>query len=377
MPGNPAAIALRPVARPLSEGERARRTRSTAFGTALTEHMVSIEWNTSDGWHDAMLVPYEQLRLDPATVGLHYGQIVFEGLKAYRLPDGSVAVFRPDAHAGRLRSSARRLMMPELPEELFLSAVDALVAHDHEWLPSDHSLSLYLRPLLFASERTLALRPAREYRFLLMAFVTEGYFGSARRPVRVWVTDEYSRVAPGGIGAAKYAGNYAASLRAQEEAERNQCDQVVWLDPVRRRCVEELGGMNLFFVYGTGAGARLVTPPLSGNLLPGITRDSLLRLAPALGLCAEEARLDIRDWRAGCESGQLTEVFACGTAAGVTPVCEVRGAHGSWTVGGGETAGPVTGALRDALLGVQRGGAPDDFSWRHEVVAARDVAASD
>jgi branched-chain amino acid aminotransferase len=365
-------IARHPAARPLSAGERAERLTSKAFGTALTEHMVSIKWSAETGWHDARLEPLQPLLMDPATVGLHYGQIVFEGLKAYRVADGSVAVFRPDAHAKRLRASARRLMMPELPVELFLAAVDALVGQDHEWLTEDPGLSMYLRPLLFASERTLAFRPAREYQFLLLAFITEGYFGPTQRPVRVWITDEYARVAPGGIGAAKYAGNYAASLRAQEQAERNDCDQVVWLDPVERYWIEELGGMNLFFVYGSGGDARLVTPPLSGNLLPGVTRDSLVRLAPTIGLPVRETPVNVAEWRSDSESGRITEVFACGTAARITPVGEVRGAEGSWTIGNGEM-GPVTGLLLDALSGVQNGALTDRYGWRRTAAAPRDT----
>ncbi|MFJ9209807.1 branched-chain amino acid aminotransferase [Streptomyces sp. NPDC102264] len=387
-------IVSTPVARPLTERERAERSAAPAFGTAFTEHMVSARWNPEQGWHEAELVPYGPLLLDPATVGLHYGQVVFEGLKAFRSHTGEVAVFRPDAHAVRMRASARRLMMPEPPEELFLAAVDALVAQDQEWIPDDPGMSLYLRPLLFASERTLALRPAREYRFLMVAFITEGYFGPAQRPVRVWVTDEYSRAAAGGTGAAKCAGNYAGSLLAQEEAQSKGCDQVVWLDPVERRWVEEMGGMNLFFVYGSGGSARLVTPPLTGSLLPGVTRDALLRLAPTLGVPVSEAPLSLERWRADCASGAITEVFACGTAARISPVNEVSTKDGSWTIGpntvgadtaggsaGGNgarvnTAGEITGRLSAALFGIQRGELPDPHSWMRPVSPARQSATT-
>ncbi|WP_242583945.1 branched-chain amino acid aminotransferase [Streptomyces sp. MST-110588] len=367
----------KPVAHPLTPQQRAERTASPTFGTAFTEHMVSVKWTAEQGWHEAELQPYGPLLLDPATVGLHYGQVVFEGLKAFRSHTGDVAVFRPDAHARRMRASAHRLMMPELPEELFLAAVDALVAQDQDWIPDDPNTSLYLRPVTFASERTLALRPAREYRFLLLAFVTEGYFGRSQRPVRVWVTEEYTRAAAGGTGAAKCAGNYAGSLRAQEEAQDKGCDQVVWLDPTERRWVEEMGGMNLFFVYGAGAEARLVTPPLSGSLLPGVTRDALLRLAPALGIPATEAPVSLEDWRAGCASGEITEVFACGTAARISPVNEVCTSGDSWTVGtaGERPVGEVTARLSDALFGIQRGELPDRFSWMRPVAPAPRPAA--
>ncbi len=339
-----------------------------AFGTTLTDHLVSIRWNSERGWHEAELRPYATLPMDPATVGLHYGQIVFEGLKAFRQRDGGIAVFRPDAHAERFRASARRLMMPELPVELFRDAVDALVARDQHRVPDGvgPEVSLYLRPILFASERTLALRPADEYRFLVLGLVTEGYFGAGQRPVRVWITNEHCRAAPGGTGAVKYAGNYAGGFLAQQLARREGCDEVVWLDPVERRWVEEMGGMNLFFVRRSGSRFRLVTPPLSGTLLPGITRDSVLQLATELGFAVHEEPVSVQDWRDGCRSGDLTEVFACGTAARITPVGEVRGDGVHWTVGSGET-GPVTCALLEALSGIQAGYRTDARSWMWHV----------
>lgn len=338
-----------------------------AFGTAFTDHLVSAQWTADHGWHDLELGPHAPLLMDPAMVGLHYGQIVFEGLKAYRLSDDRVCVFRPDAHAARFRASARRLMMPQLPNEQFLAAIDALVGQDQGVvIPDDPSVSLYLRPILYASERTLALRPAREYRFLLLAFLTEGYFGSSQRPVRVWVTEEYSRAAPGGTGAAKCAGNYAGAMLAQETAREQECDQVVWLDPVERRWVEEMGGMNMFFVYGSGPDARIVTPPLTGNLLPGVTRDSILRLAPDLGIAARQEPVSLADWRKDCESGDITEVFACGTAATITPVNEVRMVGAAWTIGN-SSCGEVTSRLLDALSGIQGGRQPDRYGWLRAV----------
>ena len=352
-----------------SEPPRAEeRPRSYAFGTAFTDHMVSMSWDEDGGWQDMEVVPHAPLVMDPAMIGLHYGQSVFEGLKAHRVP-GGVAVFRPDAHAERLRASARRLMMPEPSEADFLTAVIELVALDQDALPDDPGVSMYLRPIIFASERTLALRPAREYRFLLMAFLTEGYFGAEQRAVSVWATTEFSRAAPGGTGFAKCAGNYAGSLMAQEAAREQGCDQVVWLDPVERRWVEEMGGMNLFFVYGRGADARLVTPPLNGNLLPGVTRDSILRLAPELGIPATEEMVSLDDWRTGCESGEISEVFACGTAARITAVGEVKSKEGNWTVGDG-SCGEVTSRLFTSLSGIQGGLLPDAYGWLRRVPPA-------
>lgn len=343
--------------------ERAARSGDAAFGSAFTEHMVTLRWNERDGWHAGELKPYAPLVLDPATVGLHYGQAVFEGLKAYRTADDRIALFRPHAHAERFRKSAARLLMPQLPAETFVGAAEELVRADADWVPKEARRSLYLRPLLFASEADLALRPAREFQFLLVAFVTEGFFG-APRPITVWVSEEYARATPGGTGAAKYAGNYAASYAAQADAAERGCDQVVWLDARERRWVEELGGMNIFFVEDDGRHGRLVTPPLSGTILPGVTRDVLLHAAASLGLVVEERRMSVEQWRAGALSGSITEVFACGTAAQVSPVGTVRSAGGDFTVGEGQP-GPVTRKCSELLSGIERGTAPDPEGWMH------------
>ncbi|WP_314176411.1 branched-chain amino acid aminotransferase [Streptomyces winkii] len=349
--------------------ERAARSADAAFGSAFTEHMVTLRWNERDGWHDGELRPYEPLSLDPATVGLHYGQAVFEGLKAYRTADGRLGVFRPHAHGERFRRSAARLLMPQLPTETFVRAVEELVRADADWVPGESQRSLYLRPLMFASEAHLALRPAREFRFLLIAFVTERFFETPE-PITVWVGEEYARATPGGTGAAKYAGNYAASYAAQSHAAEQGCDQVVWLDATERRWVEELGGMNILFVEESvekgGGGRRLVTPPLTGTILPGVTRDALLSAAPGLGLSVEERSVSVEEWREGCRVGRISEVFACGTAAQVSPVGTVRTSEGDFTVGDGRP-GPVAGMFSDLLSGIERGLAPDPEEWMHYV----------
>ncbi|MFD0202796.1 MULTISPECIES: branched-chain amino acid aminotransferase [Saccharothrix] len=336
------------------------------FGQHFTDHMVTIRWNQEQGWHDAVVEPYHSLELDPAAMVLHYGQAIFEGLKAYRQPDGSIASFRPEANAERFRASARRLAMPELPDELFLGSIRELLAVDGRWVPAIAEESLYLRPYLFSTEKGLGVRPAKEYLYVLIASPAGSYFTGGLKPVTVWLSTEYVRAAPGGTGAAKFAGNYAASLVAQAQAAEQGCDQVVWLDAVERRWVEEMGGMNLFFVLGSGDDVRVVTPELSGALLPGITRDSLLRLAGDFGFAVEERRISTEEWEKKAESGELTEVFACGTAAVITPVGHVKHAEGEFSISGGRT-GEVTMKLRNHLTGIQQGLVGDPHGWMTKI----------
>ncbi len=339
-------------------------TTRREFGEWFTDHMVMLTWTAETGWSGRpRVLPFGDLRLSPAMAGLHYGQVVFEGLKVHRRQDGVLGTFRPDAHARRFQQSARRLAMPELPEELFLDAVDAFVRRDGGALPADEEgLSLYLRPVLFASEASLALRPARAYTFLLMGFVTGGFFSDRPDPVSVLISREFSRAAPGGTGQAKCAGNYAGAFLAQQTAADAGCQQVVWLDAVEHRWVEEMGGMNLFFVRGTGPTATVATPPLTGTLLPGVTRDSLLTLAEERGYTVSEERISVDQWREESESGVITETFSCGTAALVTPVGQVRDGENDWLIGGGKQ-GPVTMELRAALTDLHQGRSPDTWGW--------------
>jgi branched-chain amino acid aminotransferase len=355
-----------PAANRIADQDRARMLANPGFGRIFTEHMVRIAWDPKRGWHDAQLRPYESLQLDPGTSVLHYAQAVFEGLKAFRQQKGGIAVFRPDAHAARFRRSARRLALPELPEPAFIEAVDLFLGIDAAWVPSELEHSMYLRPLLFASEVSLSVHPAEEVTFLLIGSPSGSYFPSGVKPVTVWLSEDFSRAAPGGTGDAKTGGNYAGGLLAQAEAAERGCDQVVWLDSREHRWVEEMGGMNLFFVFGSGPRARLLTPALTGTLLPGITRDALLRLGADLGYDVEEGRISTAEWQAGCADGSLTEVFACGTAAVITPVGAVKSALGSWKVSDGGP-GKVSMRLRQALVDIQRGAAPDPHSWMHQV----------
>ena len=352
---------------PRSASEREAILAAPGFGKHFTDHMVRIDY--ADGvWGEGQVVPYGPLTLDPATAVFHYGQEIFEGLKAYRQPDGSIATFRPDANARRFANSARRLGMAELPAELFVESLRALVDVDRDWVPSAADESLYLRPFMIATQVGLGVNsPSNSYTYLTIASPAGPYFSGGVHPVKVWLSTEYTRAAPGGTGEAKCGGNYAAAFLAQAHATAQGCDQVVWLDSAEHRWVEEMGGMNLYFVYGSGPGARIVTPALTGTLLPGVTRDSLLTLAADLGYTAEEGKISTDEWREGNESGALTEVFACGTAAVITPVGAVDSANGGWTVGDG-APGPITMQLREHLTGIQTGAVPDQHNWMHKLV---------
>ncbi|MGX7682014.1 branched-chain amino acid aminotransferase [Jatrophihabitans sp. DSM 45814] len=360
------ALSVQRSTHPRSDADRAAILAAPGFGKYFTDHMVKVDWTVDGGWADGEVLPYGPLSVDPATSSLHYGQLIFEGLKGYRQPDGSIATFRPEANAARFQRSARRLAMAELPTEKFVESLIALTAVDAEWVPEGADASLYFRPFMISTEVGLGVRPANAYSYLLIASPAGPYFPRGVQPVSVWLSTEYTRAAPGGTGEAKCAGNYAASLVAQAQAAEQGCDQVVWLDAHEHRYVEEMGGMNLYFVYGSGADARLVTPKLSGTLLPGITRDSLLTMATDLGYRTEEGLISTDDWREGNARGELTEVFACGTAAVITPVGQVKSATHEWTVGDG-TPGPVTMRLRQALLDLQTGQASDPHGWMYKL----------
>ena len=350
---------LERTASPVHASERTRLLENPGFGTLFTDHMAMIRYTETDGWHDAKITQRKPISMDPASSVLHYAQEIFEGMKAYRLADGATALFRPEENAKRFQASARRMAMPELPQQAFLDSVEGLVDVDREWFPSVEGGSLYLRPFMFASEVFLGVRPAKEYLYLVIASPAGGYFKSGASAITIWVSEHYSRAAPGGTGAAKCGGNYAGSLIAQAEAIEKNCDQVVFLDAAEHKWVEELGGMNLFFVMDDG---KLITPPLSGTILPGITRDSIMTLAREEGLKVIEAAYAIDQWEADAASGKLVETFACGTAAVVTSVGTVRSTGGEFTIGGGGP-GQLTEKLRRRLVDIQRGIAPDDHGW--------------
>jgi branched-chain amino acid aminotransferase len=354
-------LTVEPTATPTSPERLAEILAAPGFGRLFSDHMVTVRWTEERGWHDGRVHPYGPLQLDPATQIFHYAQSIFEGFKAYAQPDGSIATFRPEANAERFNRSAARLALPALPVEDFVSAADLLVRQDAAWVPTAVETSLYLRPFMMATEVGLGVRPANDVTFMIIASPAASYFGGGARPVTIWLSEDYTRAAPGGTGAAKCGGNYAASLLAQQEAMANGCDQVLFLDAVERRWVEEFGGMNIWFVLDDGT---LVTPQLTGSILQGVTRDTILTLAGDLGHEVEERRVDVDEWRKGVETGRITEVFACGTAAIVTSVGSLRWHGGEVSL---PTSTPVAAKVRDALVAVQHGTAPDTHQWMHRV----------
>jgi len=348
---------------PLPEPDRVEAFKSLGFGTLFTDHMAVIRWTEGKGWHSAQITARAPFMLDPAASVLHYAQEIFEGMKAYRQPGGGVVLFRPEENARRFNDSARRMAMPELPEAVFLDAVDKLVAQDLKWVPEGEG-TLYLRPFMFASEAFLGVRPSREYIFCVIASPVGPYFKGGAKAVTIWASQSYTRAAVGGTGAAKCGGNYAASLIAQAEAAAHGCDQVVFLDAAEHRWIEELGGMNVFFAFKDGS---ILTPPLQGTILPGITRKSLMQLARDAGITITEQRYSFEDWKADAASGALVEAFACGTAAVVAGIGKVKFDGGEFVIGDGQT-GPVTARLRQALVGLQGGQSQDPYGWVHPVL---------
>ncbi|MGN6780439.1 MAG: branched-chain amino acid aminotransferase [Marmoricola sp.] len=350
---------------PRPDAEVAEILANPGFGNHFTDHMLTVEWTPEKGWHAARITPYAPLTLDPATAVLHYAQETFEGMKAYRHADGSIWTFRPEQNAQRMARSSHRLAFPVLDPEDFVQCVDALVEVDQRWVPDasqpGDEKSLYIRPFMFASEAFLGVRPSQHVTFMIIASPAGAYFKGGIKPISLWLTEEYTRAGRGGMGAAKTGGNYASSLVAQQEAYQHGCDQVVFLDAQEGRYVEELGGMNMYFVHGDGS----IVTPATGTILEGITRSAIIELAQEAGHKVEERRFAIDEWREGVRSGDITEVFACGTAAVVTPVGALK-----WD--GGEAPAPastdLTMQIRRQLVDIQFGRAQDTHGWMHRVV---------
>ena len=352
-----------PNPHPATDEVRNAVLANPGFGVHFTDNMISIDW-TGDvekgngQWDNPRLEAYGPIALDPSAAVFHYGQEIFEGLKAYRHQDGSVWSFRPEANAARLNRSAERLALPALPEDTFVDAVRELVSTDEKWVPSGDGESLYVRPFMIATEPFLGVRPSRQARFSVIASPAGNYFGTVE-PVDIWLSRTYARAGKGGTGSAKCGGNYAASLIAQMEGDAHGCSQVLFLDHERDDAVEELGGMNVFFVFKDG---RVVTPELTGTILEGVTRRSIIELAKERGLQVEERRFTLDEWRAGKASGELTEVFACGTAAVIAPVRRLV-SHDEVIGSEDDQPGEVTMSLRQQLLDIQTGRAEDTHGW--------------
>ncbi len=356
---SPIEFSVTHPASPVSDADREAILRDPGFGKKFTDHMVAIDWSLENGWENARVEPYGPIQMDPAASVLHYAQEIFEGLKAYRHADGSIWTFRPEANGRRLNLSAKRLALPELPVEDFVQSLRELIAVDGAWVPSGDDMSLYLRPFMIANESFLGVRSAQKASYMVIASPAGPYFTGGVKPVSIWLSAEYSRAGRGGTGEAKCGGNYASSLLPQMEASANGCAQVLFLDAVTQNYIDELGGMNVFFVRKDGT---LLTPNLNGNILHGVTRSSIIQLAKDRGITVEERPISIDEWKDGFTSGDFVEAFACGTAAVVTPINVLKGPD--FTVGNPDApAGELTMSLREELTDIQYGRLPDRHGW--------------
>lgn len=333
-----------------------------SFGRIFTDRMLMVEWKAGQGWIDARIEQYGPFTLDPSCLVFHYAQEIFEGLKAYKWTDGSIALFRPDMNAIRFNRSASRMCMPEVPEDLFLNGIVELVKLEKDWIPSTPGTSLYIRPTMIAVEPVLGVKPSDHYYFYVILCPVGPYYPSGFNPVKILVEDKFVRAVPGGTGEVKTGGNYAASLKGALEAKKKGFEQVLWLDGVHHRFVEEVGAMNMFFAYGD----LVVTAPLSGSILGGVTRDSVLKLAGSLGFSVEERVIDINELIMDIRSGKVTEAFGSGTAAVITPVGHLSYKDEMHLIGGGEV-GRLTKSLYDTLTGIQYGRLEDPFGWVRKI----------
>jgi len=328
------------------------------FGRHFTDHMLVIPYTEGRGWHDAAIRPYRSFSLDPAAMVLHYGQAIFEGMKAYRGKDGGIYLFRPEANIERMNRSAARLCMPQLPVDEVLAALKELLRLDQDWIPSAKGATLYIRPTMIATEAALGVRPAKEYLFYVILSPVGAYYPEGFNPVKIYVTDKYVRAVPGGIGHIKAAGNYAASIMAAVEAHQAGFTQVLWLDAVERRYIEEVGTMNIFFVIGD----EIITPPLGGSILPGVTRDSVIQMAKGWGLTVVERRISIDEVLAAQENGSLKEIFGTGTAAVISPVGSLHYKDRDCLINNGNT-GELSQKLFDEIQAIQYGAKEDPYGW--------------
>ncbi|MDR2354621.1 MAG: branched-chain amino acid aminotransferase [Clostridiales Family XIII bacterium] len=332
------------------------------FGTVFTDHMFLMNYDREAGWYDGRIVPYGSLRIEPAAAALHYAQTMFEGLKAYRAKDGTLRLFRPDMNAKRTNATNDRICIPQIDGDLFVSAIKHLVNVERDWVPSKEGTSLYIRPFIFATEPFLGVRPARQYTFAIILSPVGSYYKSGLAPTRIFVEDEYARSVVGGTGQAKIGGNYAAGLISQEKAHAKGFSQVLWLDGAERKYVEEIGTSNAFFVID----GEVFTAPLAGTILPGITRDSVITLLKEWGVPVREERFTIDSVFKAYEDDKLSEVFASGTAAVISPVGDMRWKDREIQINRGDI-GALSKRLYDTITGIQTGELPDKYGWTVEV----------
>jgi len=331
---------------------------SLGFGTIFTDYMFNMDYSQEAGWHNPRIEPYGPIEMDPSTMVLHYGQAIFEGLKVYRTDSGEIQLFRPQDNLSRLNTSGHRLCMPELDEEFILEALKELLKIEKSWVPAATGTSLYIRPTIIATDPYIGLRSSNTYRFFIILSPVGAYYPEGFDPVKIWVTTEYVRAVRGGVGEAKTAGNYAASLYATELANKDGYTQVMWLDGVELKYVEEVGSMNIFFVIGD----ELITPALNGSILSGVTRDSVIKLAKSWGLKVVERKISIDEIYEAHETGELKEIFGSGTAAVISPVGNIKYNGKEITIGNGST-GPLSARLFKDLMAIQYGKAADPFNW--------------
>ncbi len=330
-----------------------------SFGHVFTDHMFVMNYTEGQGWHDARIVPFQNISLSPAAMVYHYGQEMFEGMKAYKGANGEVFLFRPDMNAKRTNDTNTRLCIPHIPEEDFVQAVSEVVKVDQDWIPTDEGTSLYIRPFIIATDEFLGVAPSKTYLFIIILSPSGAYYASGLAPVGIWIEDEYVRAVKGGMGFAKTGGNYAASLIAQVKAHDGGYSQVLWLDGVERKYIEEVGAMNIFFKIK----GKVVTPALNGSILPGVTRNSVIAVCKHWGYEVEERKVSVDELVTAAQNGDLEEVWGTGTAAVVSPVGKLRYKDDVMSIGGGNI-GELTQKLYDEITGIQWGKKDDPFGWR-------------
>lgn len=342
--------------------EKPGKDNPLVFGTIFTDHMFEVDYEEGKGWLDPRIVPYHKLELEPSAMVFHYGQEMFEGLKAYKAEDGRILLFRPDKNIERANKSNARICIPQIPKDLFLEALKTLVKVDQDWIPTKEGTSLYIRPFVIATDPFLGVRPSNRYKFMIILSPVGAYYESGINPVKIWIEDEYVRAVKGGIGEAKTGGNYVASLASQVKAHKEGYSQVLWLDGVHRRYIEEVGAMNIFFqIHDT-----VVTPALNGSILPGVTRDSVIALCRQWKIPLEERRISVDEVVEAARSGALKECFGTGTAAVVSPVGELRYEEDRMEIGTGKI-GELTRRIYDTITGIQLGRIAGPDGWCVEV----------